>query len=119
MRVKYQVFIRLNYHNPSAPSPLNHGWTIKDRACVPIHFTKPALPKNLTDRAAQIKVQQPNTDTDTDWMEKLKLRMKGITIQTGFSNSSPPTQNIKLKMYAKCKFHYLMPNIKCMLKVIS
>ena len=47
-RVNYQVYLFLNYDKPDAPpSPLNHGWTMKDGQCVPIRYTKPSLPPAL------------------------------------------------------------------------
>ena len=39
-RANYQVFILLNFMNPDAPpSPLQHGWCLREGKCAPIRYT--------------------------------------------------------------------------------
>ena len=47
-RVNYHVFIQLNYDKPDAPpDPTHHGWTLRNGRCVPVRYTKDALPRNF------------------------------------------------------------------------
>ena len=66
-RANYQAFIWLNYMNPDAPpSPLQHGWTLIDGKCLPMRYSKPALPRCLRDVATNSNNEESDTDSDND-----------------------------------------------------
>ena len=47
-RVNYQTYLYLTFDVPDPPpSPLNHGWHLKDGKCMPVQYTKPALPSDF------------------------------------------------------------------------
>jgi len=67
-RANYQVFILLNFMNPDAPpSPLQHGWCLREGKCTPILHTQPALPKYLSSLTVTVagSIQESNTHSDT------------------------------------------------------
>ena len=62
--------------NPDAsPSPLQHGWCIREGKCTPVRYTQPALPKCLSNFAvtAASGTQESDTDSDTNLMMSLTL----------------------------------------------
>ncbi len=66
-RGNYQAYIWLNYMTPDAPpSPLQHGWTLREGKCLPTRYSKPALPRCLSDVATDMNTVEPDTDSDTD-----------------------------------------------------
>jgi len=53
----------LNFMNNDAPpSPLQHGWTLIEGKCLPVRYTKPALPQRLT----HVRTTDDTSDTDSD-----------------------------------------------------
>ena len=65
-RANYQAYIFLNFRSPDAPpSPLHHGWHMKDGNCIPLRYTKPALPTRLTN-LIPADDQSPQSDSDSD-----------------------------------------------------
>ena len=66
-RANYQVFILLNFMNPDAPpSPLQHGWCLREGKCAPMRYTQP-VPEylsSLTETAAG-STQESDTHSDT------------------------------------------------------
>ena len=65
-RANYQAYIFLNFRSPDAPpSPLHHGWHMKDDNCIPLRYTKPALPTRLTN-LIPADDQSPQSDSDSD-----------------------------------------------------
>lgn len=70
-RVNYQVFLFYNYHSATVPpSPLGHGWTLEGGRCVPIRYTKPALPKELSDliigQGQLLSLSDSESESDSD-----------------------------------------------------
>ena len=67
-RANYQVYVLLNYDSAAAPpSPINHGWTMKDGQCVPNRYTQPALPNNLNEIIEQqLQSAMDIDDSDSD-----------------------------------------------------
>lgn len=48
-RGNYQSYMLLNYHKVEpCPPPLGHGWELINGMCVPVRYTKPALPLHLS-----------------------------------------------------------------------
>ena len=48
-RGNYQTYMLLNYHKVDpCPPPLGHGWELINGFCLPVRYTKPALPIHLS-----------------------------------------------------------------------
>ena len=64
--VLFQIDVMESFQSREEPeSPLNHGYTLQDRFCIPITYTDSALPKSLTDTPNR-EPHKENTELRSD-----------------------------------------------------